>query len=58
MSEARVYTKPFVLTTLAFFCFFMNVNAYNLLPLYLQALGARTGAAFVRLTAGIFPRSQ
>jgi len=43
MSQARVYTKPFVLTTLAFFCFFMNVNAYNLLPLYLQALGARTG---------------
>jgi MFS family permease len=43
MSEARVYTKAFVLTTLAFFCFFMNVNAYNLLPLYLQALGARTG---------------
>ena len=43
MSEARMYTKPFVLTTLAFFCFFTNVNAYNLLPLYLQALGARTG---------------
>ena len=42
-SEARMYTKPFVLTTLAFFCFFTNVNAYNLLPLYLQALGARTG---------------
>ena len=41
--EARMYTKPFVLTTLAFFCFFTNVNAYNLLPLYLQALGARTG---------------
>jgi len=43
MSEARVYTKPFILTTLAFFCFFTNVNAYNLLPLYLQALGAQTG---------------
>jgi hypothetical protein len=43
MSEARVYTKPFVLTTLAFFCFFTHVNAYNLLPLYLQTLGARTG---------------
>lgn len=43
MSETRVYTKPFVLTTLAFFCFFTNVNAYNLLPLYLQALGAETG---------------
>ena len=38
-----MYTKPFVLTTLAFFCFFTNVNAYNLLPLHLQALGARTG---------------
>jgi MFS family permease len=45
MSDARVYTKPFVLTTLAFFCFFTNVSAYNLLPLYLQALGARTGEA-------------
>ena len=43
MSEARVYTKPFVLTTLAFFCFFTNVSAYNLLPLYLQALDARVG---------------
>jgi MFS family permease len=36
-------TKPFVLTTLAFFCFFTHTNAYNLLPLYLQTLGARTG---------------
>jgi MFS family permease len=43
MSELRVYTKPFILTTLAFFCFFTNVNAYNLLPLYLQTLGAQTG---------------
>ena len=43
MSDARVYTKPFVLTTLAFFCFFTNVNSYNLLPLYLQTLGAETG---------------
>ena len=42
-STQSMYTKPFVLTTLAFFCFFANVNAYNLLPLYLQALGARTG---------------
>ena len=39
----RMYTKPFVLTTLAFVCFFTNVNTYNLLPLYLQALGTRTG---------------
>jgi MFS family permease len=30
-------------TTLAFFCFFTNINAYNLLPLYLQTLGARAG---------------
>ncbi len=43
MSDAQVCTKPFVLTTLAFFCFFTNVNAYNLLPLYLQTLGAKTG---------------
>jgi len=43
MTDARVYTKPFVLTTLAFFCFFTHVNAYNLLPLYLQTLGARSG---------------
>ena len=43
MSEVRVYTKPFILTTAAFFCFFTNVSAYNLLPLYLQALGARVG---------------
>ena len=43
MSDARMYTKPFVLTTLAFFCFFTNVNAYNLLPLYLHALGAQAG---------------
>lgn len=42
-STQSMYTKPFVLTTLAFFCFFTNVNAYNLLPLYLQALGAQTG---------------
>ena len=39
MSEARVYIKPFVLTSLAYLCFFTNVSAYNLLPLYLQALG-------------------
>jgi len=43
MTDARVYTKPFVLTTLAFFCFFTHINAYNLLPLYLQTLGARSG---------------
>ncbi len=38
-----MYTKPFVLTSLAYFCFFSNVNAYNLLPLYLQRLGGREG---------------
>ena len=43
MSDPRMYTKPFVLTTLAFFCFFTNVNAYNLLPLHLHALGAQAG---------------
>ncbi len=42
-STQSMYTKPFVLTTLAFFCFFTNVNAYNLLPLYLQVLGAQAG---------------
>ena len=43
MTGARMFTKPFVLTTLACFCFFTHINAYNLLPLYLQTLGARTG---------------
>jgi MFS family permease len=38
-----MYTKPFVLTTLAYFCFFTHVSAFNLLPLYLQTLGARAG---------------
>ena len=32
MTEPRTYTKPFVVTTLAFFCFFTNVNAYNRCP--------------------------
>lgn len=38
-----MYTKPFVLTSLAYLCFFTNNSAYNLLPLYLQSLGARAG---------------
>lgn len=38
-----MYTKPFVLTSLAYLLFFSNVNAYNLLPLYIQALGGREG---------------
>jgi MFS family permease len=42
-SEPRMYTKPFVLTSLAYLCFFSNASAYNLLPLYLQSLGARAG---------------
>jgi hypothetical protein len=42
-SRGSVYTKPFVLTSLAYLLFFSNVNAYNLLPLYIQALGGREG---------------
>lgn len=38
-----MYTKPFVLTSLAYLCFFSNINAYNLLPLYIQKLGGREG---------------
>lgn len=43
MTESRLYTRPFILTSLAFFCFFTNVSAYNLLPLYLQSLHAQVG---------------
>jgi MFS family permease len=43
MSEPRMYTKPFVLTSLAYLFFYTNVSAYNLLPLYLQTLGAQAG---------------
>ena len=38
-----MYTKPFVLAALANFLFFGNLNAYTLLPLYIQALGGREG---------------
>jgi MFS family permease len=38
-----VYTKPFVLAAAANFLFFGNLNAYTLLPLYIQALGGREG---------------
>ncbi len=38
-----MYTRAFVLATLAYLCFYTNVAAYNLLPLYLQGLGARSG---------------
>ena len=43
MSKPAVYTRAFVLTSLAYLCFYTHISAYNLLPLYLQALGARTG---------------
>lgn len=38
-----MYTKPFILAALANFLFYSNVNAYTLLPLYVQALGGREG---------------
>ncbi|HSB72809.1 MAG TPA: MFS transporter [Candidatus Methylomirabilis sp.] len=38
-----MYTKPFVLAAIASFLFFSNVNAYTLLPLYIQALGGGEG---------------
>jgi MFS family permease len=38
-----VYTKPFVLAALANFLFYSNINAYTLLPLYIQALGGGEG---------------
>jgi len=38
-----VYTKPFVLASVANFLFFTNLNVYTLLPLYIQALGGREG---------------
>lgn len=38
-----MYTKAFVLASLANFLVFGILNAYNLLPLYIQALGGREG---------------
>jgi MFS family permease len=38
-----VYTKPFLLSSLANFLVFGILNAYNLLPLYIQSLGGREG---------------
>ncbi len=38
-----MYTRPFVLAALANFLFYSNVNAYTLLPLYIQELGGREG---------------
>ena len=43
MPEPRMYTKPFVLTSIAYLCFFTSISAYNLLPLYLQSRGAQVG---------------
>ena len=36
-----MYTKPFLLLTLVSFLSYAVLNAYNLLPLYIQALGGR-----------------
>ncbi|HSB78246.1 MAG TPA: MFS transporter [Candidatus Methylomirabilis sp.] len=38
-----MYTKPFVLAALANFLFYSNINAYTLLPLYIQSLGGGEG---------------
>ncbi len=38
-----LYTKPFVLAAAANFLFFANLNAFTLLPLYIQQLGGREG---------------
>ena len=42
-TQSPMYTRPFVLATLAYFCFYTHVSAYNMLPLYLQTLGTRAG---------------
>jgi MFS family permease len=42
-SDHTLYTKPFILASLANFLFYINLNAYNLLPLYIQQLGGREG---------------
>jgi MFS family permease len=38
-----LYSKPFVLAAASNFLFFANLNAYTLLPLYIQHLGGREG---------------
>ncbi len=48
-----VYTKPFLLAFVANFLAFGILNAYNLLPLYIQTLGAREGE-IGRIMAGYF----
>jgi len=42
-SDQSLYTKPFILAAVANFLFFSNLNAYTLLPLYIQHLGGREG---------------
>jgi MFS family permease len=42
-SDPSLYTKPFILAAAANFLFFTNLNAYTLLPLYIQHLGGREG---------------
>jgi MFS family permease len=41
--DGQVYTKPFILTALANFLVFTNLNVYTLLPLYIKGLGGREG---------------
>ncbi len=42
-SRRSLCSRPFVLAALANFLFFANLNAYTLLPLYIQQLGGREG---------------
>ncbi|MFI5342574.1 MAG: MFS transporter, partial [Candidatus Methylomirabilales bacterium] len=41
--DPPVYTKTFVMAALANFLFYSNINAYTLLPLYIQTLGGGEG---------------
>jgi len=43
LSRRSLYTKPFILAAVANFLFFSNLNAYTLLPLYIQQTGRREG---------------
>ena len=38
-----LYTKPFLLASAANALFYANINAFNLLPLYIERLGGREG---------------
>ena len=38
-----LYSKPLILAAVANFLFFSILNAYTLLPLYIQELGGREG---------------